>query len=84
VLTKYGQGCGADIWEARHHANGTRVFHGRYVSSPSSSVLLNCLCYVQYHRTVTFDAILGGDKAVYAVHASVKFANAIYLQHRTC
>ncbi|KAN0113415.1 hypothetical protein V8E52_007696 [Russula decolorans] len=39
-----------------------------------------------YHRTVTFNVILGGDKLSMPPIplSSSGFANAIYLQHMTC
>jgi hypothetical protein len=74
VRTRYGKGCGADLWWARDHTDGNEPFYRTCELSPSFGVLrclLDCFYYAQYHRTILFDAILGGGKAVYTIYASV-------------
>jgi hypothetical protein len=60
----------------------TQTGMGSFIEDASHLLVLACcvvgelslLRSVSYHRTVTFGVILGGDKAVYAIHASVEFS----------
>jgi alkylation response protein AidB-like acyl-CoA dehydrogenase len=45
VRAGYGKGCGADLWGARHHADGNGPVHQTCESSPSSACCVVADCF---------------------------------------
>jgi hypothetical protein len=84
VRAGYGKGCGADLWGARHHADGNGPLHRTCESSPSLAccVVTDRLCCAQYYRTVPFDSILGGGKLSMLSTPLLSFTDLGYLQRR--
>ena len=87
VCTGYGKGCRAALWWAGHHADRNGPLHRACESFPGclTALFTNPFFYhAKYHRTVTFDAILGGGKtSFYNLSSRFFLREIIYSGGRT-